>query len=151
LQGKPAKALNYLESQDCDYASESQVIAAIAKAELDAGRNAEAEAEEKLARLITDGGDFYGYKLVVEVAAWVGKTGLAFEYLDRAGLFRDSDWNINFNSGYASTITDPIFLRLHDDPRWGELRKISGMSARRFDAIRFNSKLLEQPPPDLVE
>jgi hypothetical protein len=134
LQGRPAKALTYLELQDCDYASESQVIAAIAKAELDAGRIAEAEAEEKLARLITDAGDFYGYKLVVEIAVWVGKTDLAFEYPDRAGIFRDSDWNIYFNNGYASTIADPNFLRLHDDPTLDELRKPSGMSARRFKA-----------------
>jgi TolB-like protein/tetratricopeptide (TPR) repeat protein len=150
LQGKPGEALAYLESLDWDSASNNQLIAAIAMAEFDVGRIA--DAEEKLARLITAADEFFGFKRVAGVAAWMGKKDIAFEYLDRVrGYFEGADWEDIFNSEYVATITAPEFIRLHGDPRWIGLRNATGMSAQRFDAIQFNPELPDELPYDRIE
>ena len=77
--------------------------------------------------------DFDALDLALEVSAWMGQIDLAFELLGRLTdqLGQDIDGHI-FN---------PVYRKLHTDPRWGEWRDSLGMSEARLDSIKFEVQL----------
>jgi len=57
---------------------------------------------------------------IAEAYAYRGETELAFEWLERAYIQRDS--------GLSMMKIDPLLQRLHDDPRWQPFLKKMGLA-----------------------
>jgi len=126
LQGKAGDALAQFQSIEPDNPG-AQAGLAMAYYELgDSGK-----AESALFRLMaTERPQFEVH--VAEAAAWMGKSDLAFEWLQKA---RET------TPPARMRLLNPAFRNLHDDPRWDEFRESVGFSHERLDAISFNPEL----------
>jgi len=69
-------------------------------------------ADRELNQLLENGADTGMYQ-IAEVCAWIGETGPAFEWLDRAVETGDA--------GVGSILGDRLFATLWSDPRWETL------------------------------
>jgi len=68
-----------------------------------------------------------------KIYAWIGESDLAFEWLERR-LERDLD-NI------AEIFNDPVYFKLHDDPRWIPFLEKVGESPDQLSAVDFDVRL----------
>ena len=95
----------------------------------DLGRHAEFEAAfAELRSLVGDGANDVIY-------AWIGENDLAFEWLQHR-LEHDPD-NI------AEIFYDPVYRKLHDDPRWLPFLEKVGEAPEQLAAIDFEVRLPE--------
>ncbi|MDH4048049.1 MAG: hypothetical protein OEW68_06560 [Gammaproteobacteria bacterium] len=139
LQGKAAEAVTVFREEEARMAqagfpdAAGQARVGLAMAFHDLGR-AE-ESDELLARYIDDYGEQYPRE-VAQVYAWRGEKDLAFEWFYRAdetGPDRES-----------MLIANPLFAKLHDDPRWAAILEERGFSEARLAALEFPVELLTQ-------
>jgi tetratricopeptide (TPR) repeat protein len=72
--------------------------------------------------------------LRAQAAAWIGDIDGAFEWLRR--YLEPDDYRYFFLH-----INDPIFEKLHDDPRWSALRRKVNLSEEQVAAIDFDPRL----------
>ena len=77
------------------------------------------ESDAALARLKEGSADTAAYQ-IAEVYACRGEKDRAFEWLERARQQRDP--------GLQSTKTDPLFVNLHEDPRWDGFLRTMGLA-----------------------
>jgi hypothetical protein len=91
-----------------------------------------AQAQKVLDELIATE-DLFFLEIASKLSAWMGQTDLAFELLntltDRLG--RDM----------ARNVYNPMYRKLHSDPRWEVWRDSIGMSQARLDGIEFDIQL----------
>jgi len=66
---------------------------------------------------------------IAENYAWRGELDPAFEWLNRAIDEKQYMW--------GSLVFDPAFAKLHDDPRWAEIRARDGRSEEQLQKIDF--------------
>jgi len=130
LQGNAERALEHFKSYSAE--GGEQAIAGMAMALFSTGKQEEADAE--LQKLI-DAMPFEEIDLIAQVAAWMDKPDLAFEWLDRA---REED-----PFGLIGSFTLPTLRNLHQDARWQGYRERINRTAERVDAIAFNPELPE--------
>jgi adenylate cyclase len=123
LQGKAELALEHFSSMSAE--TNPQATAGMAMALFSTGKQAEADAE--LQKLI-DSMPFTEVELIAQVAAWMGKPDLAFDWLIRV---RDAGEGIG-------VVMLPTLNNLHDDERWKDFRTSVNRSAEQLDAIEFN-------------
>jgi TolB-like protein/Tfp pilus assembly protein PilF len=95
-----------------------------------AGRQAEADAVLRV--LETSEADSWAYNLAY-VHAMRGNADKAFEWLDRAVRSRDP--------GLSDVAVDPLFGKIHDDPRWLPFLRSIGRAPEQLAAIPFDVKL----------
>ena len=94
------------------------------------GRKAESDAA--LAALIEKYGN--GQSLnIASVLAYRGETDRAFEWLDKAVTDRDSD--------FSHLGIEPLFAKLHSDPRWLPFLRKLGKAPEQLAAIKIDVKL----------
>ena len=82
------------------------------------------------------------YIVMAEVAAWLGKNDLAFEFLHKARDKPPEEEAPHRRWGRSSVFL-PSFAKLYEDPRWIEWRESIGMSEERLAAIDFHPELPE--------
>ena len=90
------------------------------------------ESEEALQRQIK----IYGESRPLEVAkacAWLGRNDCAFDWLEKEIGNKPLE--------FVYELHDPIWNKLHDDPRWLDWRNRIDMSEDRLSAIEFNPVL----------
>jgi hypothetical protein len=99
----------------------------LAKAYYALGRKAESDAAlaELTRRYAKDAAFNIAY-----THAYRGEADLAFEWLDKAVLYRDP--------GLSDIATFPSFAKLHKDPRWLPLLRRLGRSPEQLAAIKFD-------------
>ena len=139
LQGKAAEAAAIFQEEEArmvkagfpDAAGQARV--GLAMAFHDLGR-AE-ESKELLQTYIDEYGEQYPRE-VARVYAWRGEKDPAFEWFYRADE-AGSD-------GDKSFIVDPLFAKLHDDPRWAAILDERGFSEAKLEALDFPVELLTQ-------
>lgn len=133
LLGKPELALQAFDKQQEDEITLPGKVMALH----DLGRHQEARALfEDLASRDADAGLGGIGNLAAQMAAWIGETDKAFEWLELA--FGDNDYRhfpIHYN--------DPMFKNLHGDPRWQALLRKVNLTDEQKAAIRFNPHLPE--------
>ena len=96
------------------------------------------ESDAMLATLIENWGDEQP-GAVAQVFAWRGDKDSAFEWLD---LALDSDQSAKIQgTRRLARIGDPVFQNLHDDPRWEDVRRRTGLSSERIAAIEIDLSL----------
>lgn len=95
------------------------------------------ESDEQLAMLIESWGNTEPV-LVAEIYAWRGENDIAFEWLSRNDF---SVATLLSDMQVISTIVNPAFHGLHDDPRWGALLEDAGLSDRPRAALEFSNAL----------
>jgi len=66
---------------------------------------------------------------IAENFAWRGEVDPAFEWLNRAMEEKQYMW--------GSLVFDPAFSKLHDDPRWADIRARDGRSEELIETIDF--------------
>ena len=99
----------------------------LAKAYYALGRKAESDAAlAELTRRYTKDAAFN----IAYTHAYRGEADLAFEWLDKAVLYRDP--------GLSDIATFPSFAKLHKDPRWLPLLRRLGRSPEQLAAIKFD-------------
>lgn len=139
LQGKAAEAAAIFQEDEARMAQAGNPDAAstarvgLAMAFYDLGR-AE-ESDELLQTYIDDYGEQHPRE-VARIYAWRGEKDLAFEWFYRADE-AGSD-------GDKSFIVDPLFAKLHDDPRWPAILEERGFSENQLAALEFPVDLLTQ-------
>lgn len=94
------------------------------------GRKAESDAA--LAELIRKHKEDAAYNIAY-VLAFRGEADRTFAWLDRAVAYRDP--------GLDDIAVDPLFARLHQDPRWLPFLRKLGKAPDQLAAIRFDVKL----------
>jgi TolB-like protein/tetratricopeptide (TPR) repeat protein len=73
---------------------------------------------------------------IAAVFAWRSDNDSAFEWLDRAlNEVFDAD---RHNHNTVNRLHNPVFRKLHDDPRWEAYRERSGLPTARIKAIDFS-------------
>lgn len=112
VAGRPESALLHAEVEKSPF---WQVYATALALQ---GLGREDEATEYLDRLIDDHG-FDAAVQIAEIHAFSGRADQAFEWLARGVEQRDP--------GIAELIGNPLFERLHEDPRWSELLDALGL------------------------
>jgi len=136
MQGKPAPALSELESVADDRQDRPQMLAARAMIMHDLGRHEESTAAlDRIVGQVEDRFRDQAY-LIAEAHAWIGDRESAFEWLEKA-----YSWDERYGlQGYwfHRIMFLPIWRKLHDDPRWSELRERMNMSQARLDAIELS-------------
>jgi TolB-like protein/Tfp pilus assembly protein PilF len=130
LQGEAELALEHYNSMSRERGM--RAIAGRAMALFSTGKHVEAELE--LQKLI-DAMPFDEVELITQVAAWMGKPDLAFEWFSRA-IEEDTDEGIML-------VMLPTLANLHKDNRWQIFRESVNRSAARLDAIEFDPDLPE--------
>jgi TolB-like protein/tetratricopeptide (TPR) repeat protein len=134
LQGDAEAALRIFDDHLKD--NEYQYPHASAMAFHSLGRHEESDA--MLATLIENWGDEVP-DAVAQVFAWRGEKDSAFEWLDLA-LDTDQSAEIQGTSRVAR-LGDPVFQNLHDDPRWEDFRRRTGLPSERIAAIEIDLKI----------
>ena len=99
------------------------------------GRHAEADAVLRV--LETSEADSWAYNLAY-LFAMRGQADKAFEWLDRAVKSRDP--------GLSDVAVDPLFGKIHDDPRWLPFLRRIGRAPEQLAAIPFDVKLPGSTP-----
>jgi len=128
LQARAAEALVVFQAQD-DLAQGS---AGRAMAHHDLGETEEAEAALKDLLTVES---MQRERMLAQAYAWMGRNDVAFEWLQM-----QTEQDLRWAQG---SVFNPVFRKLHDDPRWDEWRESIEMSAERLDAIEFNPDLPE--------
>jgi TolB-like protein len=134
LQDEPSAALAIFESMETD--DNSTRLAGLTMAHYDIGNTGEAMSTFQRLREY-EGDDDHRPSSIREAAAWIGENDTTFELI----------WQlINADSKYNEAhglVFNPIYKRLHTDPRWTEFRNSIGMSTERLAAIQFEPDLPE--------
>jgi TolB-like protein/Tfp pilus assembly protein PilF len=91
-----------------------------------------AESDTALAELIGKYEKDSAYNIAY-VVAYRGETERAFEWLDKAVAYHDT--------GLVEIADDPMFARLHDDPRWLPFMRKLGKAPEQLAAIKFEVTL----------
>ena len=130
LQGEAELALEYYNSFSAE--ANPQAIAGRAMALFSIGKQTEAETE---LQILIDAMPLVEVNLIAQVAAWMGKPDLAFEWLSRA-IEEDTNEGIGL-------VMLPTLVNLHVDKRWNDFRASVNRSQERLDAIEFNPDLPE--------
>ena len=89
--------------------------------------------------------DKYGKDAAYNIAyvhAWRGESDQAFAWLDKAIEYQDT--------GLPMIAVEPLFDRLHSDPRWLPLLRRLGRAPEQLAAIDFKVDLPDAPPPPKV-
>ena len=92
----------------------------------------ESESESALGHL-RDVAEVAQPSLVATAYAWVGNADAAFEWLEKALNIQDS-----FLTG---CLYDPLFVKLHDDPRWPIFWEKVGLSPAQLATVEFEVSL----------
>ena len=92
------------------------------------------ESDATLTRLVEEYEQRSAYNIAY-VYAFRDEADKAFEWLEKAVLFRDS--------GLSSASTQKLFLNIHDDPRWLPFLESIGQSPEQLAAIEFEVNLPE--------
>ena len=92
------------------------------------------ESDATLTRLVEEYEKRSAYNIAY-VYAFRDEADKAFEWLEKAVLFRDS--------GLSSASTQKLFLNIHDDPRWLPFLESIGQSPEQLAAIEFEVNLPE--------
>jgi len=85
--------------------------------------------------------DKYGKDAAYNIAyvhAWRGENDQAFAWLDKAMEYKDT--------GLPMIAVEPLFGRLHSDPRWLPLLRRLGRAPAQLAAIEFKVELPDAPP-----
>ncbi len=127
FRGEPQAALAAFEG---DRTSPDLVNAGRAMALFDLGRVE--EAQKALAEQIEQWGETRP-RYVALVYAWMGDVDSAIEWLYK--VYGDE------MKGFWRQVYNPIWRKLHGDPRWPALRERAGLSEERLSAIEFNPVL----------
>ena len=90
------------------------------------------EAQLTLGQQIADWGD-KAPETVATAEAWMGDPDAAFD------LLYERYWPHMY--GFHRQVHNPIWVSLHDDPRWITLREKSGYTEEAFAAVEFNPVL----------
>lgn len=138
LQGKPAEAVDIYEElhlvmSALEAGNDGRAHAGLAMAYHELGRHDESDAQLRL--LI----DAFGDDNPLDVAkshAWRGEIDEAFAWLART--------DIGSHPMHTFIVLDPEFGKLHEDPRWQELRAALDLSVEGLEAIEFPAELLER-------
>lgn len=93
------------------------------------------ESDELLQTYIDDYGEQHPRE-VARIYAWRGETDRAFEWFYRADEAG--------SEGDRSFIVDPLFAKLHGDPRWAAMLEERGFSETQLAALEFPVELLTQ-------
>jgi serine/threonine protein kinase/Tfp pilus assembly protein PilF len=109
--GRHEEALAEVEAEPAPWAK----LTGLAIVHYYAGRKAEADAA--LARLIAENAHHSAFQIAA-VCAMRGEVDESFRWIDHAIATRDA--------GAALIPSDPIFKRMHDDPRWPEVLRRLG-------------------------
>src|SRR5207249_968295 len=113
LEGKFEEAVTEAQQDAADWAR----LLVVAAARWSQKRIPESDAA--LAQLKQGFADTAAYQ-IAEVYACRGEKDRAFEWLERARQQRDP--------GLQSTKTDPLFVNLHEDPRWDGFLRTMGLA-----------------------
>jgi len=70
---------------------------------------------------------------IAHVYAWIGDADAAFEWLDRSVAQNEDGLNQQFDN--------PLYRKLHGDPRWAEFLETTGTSPEQLAAIKFEVRL----------
>ena len=95
-----------------------------------------------LATLIENWGDEEP-DAVAQVFAWRGDKDAAFEWLNLA-LDTDQPAGIQ-GTTRVTRLGDPVFKNLHDDPRWEDFRRRTGLPSERIAAIEIDLTIPGNP------
>jgi len=126
LQGKPQAALEAMRKES----SEASRLAGLAIVHHTLGQTNESDVA--LQQLIDRHGSSATY-LIASSLAWRGEADRAFEWLDKAVARHDS---------VLFTVTaDPLFAKIHADPRWIPFLRSHGLAPEQLAAIKFDVKL----------
>ena len=135
FQGRAEEALDAFEltrnSSDPDWF----VVFGRALALHDLERRAESAAE--IDAFIEGWGETHDFN-IAQVLAYTGRAGLAFERLQKLTRV-DSNLQVHY--------PDPLFNRLHDDPRWIELLEQIGRAPEQLDQIDFSIGIIPGTSP----
>jgi adenylate cyclase len=127
LRGEPELALQAYEKEEDTFLKATGEVMALH----DLGR------EQEVRALLADLESEVERQDVVwlaEAAAWIGDVDGAFKWLEHH--YEADNYRYFFFHVY-----DPIFEKLHDDPRWLALRRKVNMSEQQLAAIEFNPRL----------
>ena len=138
LQGKAAEAVTVFEDLEAWMAQagipdDGQTQVGLAMAFHELGR-AE-ESDQLLTTYIDNYGEHYP-RDVAKIYAWRGEKDLAFEWFYRA--------DETGRDGESMLIANPLFTKLHDDPRWAAILEERGFSEPQLAALDFPVELLTQ-------
>jgi tetratricopeptide (TPR) repeat protein len=90
------------------------------------------ESDAALAELVAEQEQGAAYNIAY-VLAYRGEADRAFEWLAMAVDYQDA--------GLSEIIGDPLFTRIHDDPRWAPFLESIGSSPEQLAAIKFEVTL----------
>jgi len=98
------------------------------------------ESDRALEYLLDDMPEFM-IEEIPRIYAWRGEKDQAFEWIERViGDTSGSDFK---GFTYLQWLRDPLFAKLHDDPRWQDLRSQLGWPTERLAAIEVDLSLPE--------
>jgi TolB-like protein/Tfp pilus assembly protein PilF len=121
LKGEPQAALEAIQKEDTVWGRIGLPLAYHAL-----GRQEESDAA--LAALIENFEQSAAYNIAY-VLAYRGEAERAFEWLDKAVVYKDA--------GLTGIINEPLFAKLHNDPRWSLFLTSIGKSPEQLAAIEF--------------
>jgi TolB-like protein len=132
LQGDPTAALAiYLAMEPAGHPTQ---LAGLAMAHHDLGDFDQANESFRLLRESADSA--YGRVYIAsEAASWMGDNDTAFELIKQIVDYDSKDAH--------GLVFNPVYKRLHSDPRWTEFRESIGMTEERLAAIQFDPELPE--------
>ena len=135
LKGEPERALEKLDSLPKDSQGHPQMLAARAMIMHDLGRHEESKAAlRKIAGQLNEDARDEPY-LVAEAYAWIGQIDAAFLWLEKAYAL-DERYGTK-GLWFQRIMFLPIWQKLHNDPRWNELRERMNFSQSRLDRLEF--------------
>ena len=127
LKGEPQAALEAMQKEDTVWGRIGlpMVYHALGRQE---------ESDAALAALIEEIEQGAAYNIAY-VLAYRGEIDRAFEWLDKAVVYKDG--------GLTEIINEPMFSNIHDDPRWLLFLESIGSSPKQLAAIEFKVTLPE--------
>ena len=135
LQGGPVAALKELESMP-GRQSHPQVLAARAMIMHDLGRYEEFSAALDSLTALFQGQFREDTYYIAQAYAWIGDKDRAFEWLEMA--YTGDERYGSHGWWFNRVMFLPIWQKLHDDPRWNELRERMGFSDARLEKVEFS-------------
>ena len=125
MKGEPQAALEAMQLEDSVWGRIGLPMAYHALGRKD-------DSDAALAALIRQDEQGSAYNIAY-VQAYLGEADLAFEWLERAVVYKDA--------GMAEVMGEPLFANIHNDPRWLPFLESIGKTPEQLAAIEFKVTL----------
>ena len=123
LRGEPDAALVAMEREpDEEFCTKGKAFVHFSRGDTEAF-------ERALGHLIESWGDEWPSE-VAEVYAWAGRADEAFEWIDK-------DADNDHGAGWAESVVNPVYQKLHNDPRWIPFLEGFGLAPAQLVRIEF--------------